>query len=230
MTESTYGGLTHSCIDADCHVPGFILTLTAGHPSSEEGAEGLRLTEAEREAMLFALAAPDPDRGPTTEIQRMYVVAAVERILADRLAAVQAEREGWVQVAADRTRERDAEARACEVVRTRAESAEAALDAARREADEANVHAIECERIGVKAIEDRIMAEAERDDLRARLGAVETLVPDECLITRNEWRCTAMIGAGFPNRAKFTEDMCCTYCRLRAALANPSAVQGGRDV
>jgi len=44
------------------------------------------LTEQERDALSFALCAPDPDRKPVTEIQAASVRAAVERILTARLA------------------------------------------------------------------------------------------------------------------------------------------------
>lgn len=42
--------------------------------------------------------------------------------------------------------------------------------ALRAEVDDANEHAIECERIGVKALEDRILVELERDEARRALA------------------------------------------------------------
>lgn len=59
------------------------VSMTAEH-SSEEGGEGLRLTAAEREAVQDSSGAPG-------RLGRKHF-EAVERILADRLAAVQAER------------------------------------------------------------------------------------------------------------------------------------------
>lgn len=64
-------------------------------------------------------------------------------------------------------------------------------------------------------------AEAEVADLRAGVLAV---LPAECWVTRHtEMVCTDMIGGGFENGAKWTEDMCCVPCRVRAALGGEHA-------
>jgi len=67
--------------------------------STTAGASG-ELTEEEREALTLAMCAPDPDRAPVTEIQLMYLVAAVERIVTARLAARDAEVEelAWAEM------------------------------------------------------------------------------------------------------------------------------------
>jgi len=47
------------------------------------------------------------------------------------------------------------------------------------------------------------------------------LIPPVCWVLNSPADgpvCTDMIGGGFPNGAKFTEDMCCLPCRLRLAL------------
>jgi hypothetical protein len=158
------------------------------HQSSEEGAEGLRLSEAEREALVRAAVAyyarsrkgkgADPDyllRSDPASLPVSFardivepLVPVVERIIADRLAAVQADR------------------------------------------DEANVHAVECERIGVEAIETRIMAEAENARLRARLAEVEALAD-----AYDTWDGdpTSEFSSSPRQRAQ-----------LRAALASPSSL------
>lgn len=155
-------------------------TDSSGQTQHPEPAEVVGLTEGEREAIRTLF--PTPGFYNDT-------VALVGRILADRLAAVQAERDRLRRLV-------DAYETSGLLLRARAESAEAERDTARREAD----------------------------DLRARLGAV---IPSECWVTRSDvgLDCTAMIGGGFENGAKFTEEMCCLPCRLRAALANPSATE-----
>ncbi len=62
----------------------------------------------------------------------------------------------------------------------------------------------------------------ERDEARAKVEVVEALLPSECWVTRSDvgLDCTALIGGGFENGAKWTAEMCCMPCRIRAALAD----------
>jgi hypothetical protein len=71
--------------------------------------------------------------------------------------------------------------------------------------------------------------------LEAAAAAVErvrALLPNECWVLRSDARgptCIELIGGGLPNgSAKWTEDMCCLPCRLRAAL-DPAPASEVRD-
>ena len=60
------------------------------------------------------------------------------------------------------------------------------------------------------------------------LAAVRALIPDECWVLRSTAAgpvCTDMVGGGFPNGAKFTDEACCLPCRIRSALATPTTTE-----
>jgi hypothetical protein len=59
--------------------------------------------------------------------------------------------------------------------------------------------------------------EAGAAEVRAR---VEAVLP-ECWTFARAESCRSMIGGTFPNGTKWTADMCCLPCQLRAALADP---------
>lgn len=64
------------------------------------------------------------------------------------------------------------------------------------------------------------------------LASVRALIPDECWVLRSTAAgpvCTDMVGGGFPNGAKFTDEACCLPCRIRAALAAPTTSDEGDD-
>ena len=69
---------------------------------------------------------------------------------------------------------------------------------------------------------------AERDRYAAQVAAVEALIPPECWVSRSDQVfCTDYIGGEFNNGHKWTEDLCCLPCRLRAALDAPAAAEDG---
>lgn len=62
------------------------------------------------------------------------------------------------------------------------------------------------------------VVEAERAEDRARLAAVEALLPDECWVFRdNVISCLDI--TGLVDGPEWTDDMRCLPCRVRAALA-----------
>lgn len=75
-------------------------------------------------------------------------------------------------------------------------------------------------------------AEAEVASLRDQLAAVEVVVPNDCWVLgvpATGPTCTDMIGGGFKNGAKWTEEMCCIPCRSRLALTDPGETLRARD-
>lgn len=76
--------------------------------------------------------------------------------------------------------------------------------------------AVDCERLSTLGQEWQARALV----AEAKVARVEVLAPSECWVTRSDvgLDCTAMIGGGFENGAKWTEEMCCLPCRLRQAL------------
>jgi hypothetical protein len=144
------------------------------HQSSEEGAEGLRLTEAEEFALCEAMEAWT-DRPDTSDNEGPYAV--VERILADRLAAVQAEAEiaGQMKhITAEMVRgNQPLEAKEEMIADLRAR-----LSHVEAERDGWQARAATNREGWAQMLARAESAEAERDDLRARLLAVETQVAE----------------------------------------------------
>lgn len=63
----------------------------------------------------------------------------------------------------------------------------------------------------------------------ARLAAVESILPEGCWATRSEVRCTTFIGHTFGNGARWSKDLCCLPCLVRAALS-VTAPDGPRSI